>query len=260
MYKREKVRMLKKISQLVLIFCDAIYIYRSSAPINVIIKFFQHLNYQKRMPRLHEEKILRFNEDKKKLDVSVDWFSNNIGFWLWIIDDYDLKSKKIDILEIGSWEGLSSYFLLKELPKAHITCVDTWQGSAEHKALETIDEDSLANIEHKFNSNLKPFEDRVTKFKGTSYSFFNQRDARNKFDLIYIDGSHYFDDVLIDALKSFERLKVGGILIFDDYLWKYFKNLTDNPAFAINLFLRIKKGRYKIISIQYQLILIKEMD
>jgi predicted O-methyltransferase YrrM len=41
----------------------------------------------------------------------------------------------------------------------------------------------------------------------------------NFFDIIYIDGNHEPEYVLEDAVLSFRKLKVGGILIFDDYGW-----------------------------------------
>lgn len=37
-----------------------------------------------------------------------------------------------------------------------------------------------------------------------------------RFDLIYIDGSHVFDGVMIDAYYSTRLLRVGGIMAFDD--------------------------------------------
>ena len=36
-------------------------------------------------------------------------------------------NKKIDALEIGSYEGRSSNFLLKTLENMHLTCVDTFE-------------------------------------------------------------------------------------------------------------------------------------
>ena len=85
------------------------------------------------------------------------------------------------------------------------------------------------------------FKDRVTKYKGTSYSFFNDYLEENTFNLIYIDGSHYCDDVIIDTIKSFKMLKSGGVMIFDDYLWRYYSKDIDNPAAAINVFLKLKR-------------------
>jgi hypothetical protein len=41
--------------------------------------------------------------------------------------------------------------------------------------------------------------------------------APESFDIIYINGSHRAADVLGDAVLSWELLKPGGIMIFDDY-------------------------------------------
>jgi len=172
-----------------------------------------------------------------------------------VFEKYGLLNKDVNSLEIGSWEGLSSYFILHILPHAHLTCVDTWAGSDEHEGDEVLN-----TIESNFDSNLQPYNERLTKFKGTSFNFFNTQNERGKFDLIYIDGSHHCDDVVIDAIKGFELLKVGGIMIFDDYFWRFYKRDMDNPAGAINSFLNLKKGSYKIVSVYYQLIIEKTAD
>ena len=78
--------------------------------------------------------------------------------------------------------------------------------------------------------------------------------------MVYIDGSHHCDDVIIDAIKSFQMLKVGGIMIFDDYLWQYYPRDIDNPAAAINVFLKLKEGSYKVVRVYYQLIIEKISD
>ena len=38
-----------------------------------------------------------------------------------------------------------------------------------------------------------------------------------KFDFIYIDGSHYYDDELNDAQEGFKVLKENSYMLFDDY-------------------------------------------
>lgn len=37
-----------------------------------------------------------------------------------------------------------------------------------------------------------------------------------KFDLIFVDGSHIFEDVFVDAYYSLRCLKTNGVIIFDD--------------------------------------------
>ena len=39
---------------------------------------------------------------------------------------------------------------------------------------------------------------------------------RASFDLIYIDGNHRFDDVLVDFYLADQVMRVGGLLVFDD--------------------------------------------
>jgi hypothetical protein len=125
--------------------------------------------------------------------------------------------RPVAALEIGSWEGQSGNFILRTLTNARLTCVDTWTGGDEHK-----DMDALAIIEANFDSNLRPFQDRLTKFNGTSARYF--------------------------AL---------GVIIFDDYFWRRYRNPSDNPAGAVNAFLRLKKGSYRIVRAYYQLIIQK---
>ena len=192
------------------------------------------------------------------MKLTADWFTGSIPYWYSVFDEYRLPNKKeIQALEIGSWEGLSSYFILQTLPNATLTCVDTWEGADEHKSGNIDMQNTLSRIEVSFDSNLSIFSDRLVKYKGTSFSFFNAHSNEEAFDLIYIDGSHHCDDVVIDAIKCFEMLKVGGIMIFDDYFWRLYTNDINNPAAAINTFLRLKKGLYKVVRIYYQIIIEK---
>ena len=53
--------------------------------------------------------------------------------------------------------------------------------------------------------------------------------GKELFDLIYIDGSHTAPDVLTDAVLAFQLLRVGGVMIFDDYLWSMEAPLYVDP-------------------------------
>lgn len=233
------------------------YLANTRAPIELYFLFFIKLSENRTLRRKYEVRLENFLSVKCKLRLSTDWFSGNIPFWLAMIDEYDLRRTSIKVLEIGSWEGLSSYFILSQMPHALLTCVDTWEGADEHKSLIATNAATLSQIEQTFDSNLSTFTSRLIKYKGTSFSFFNSNTHRNYYDLIYIDGSHHCDDVIIDALKCFEMLKMGGIMVFDDYFWRYYPKASDNPAAGINLFLRVKKGGYKIIRLYYQIAIIK---
>ncbi|HBH25814.1 MAG TPA: hypothetical protein DDX54_00195 [Rhodospirillaceae bacterium] len=67
-----------------------------------------------------------------------------------------------------------------------------------------------------------------------------------------MDGSHYADDVMLDLVMGFDALKTGGVMLMDDYLWKFYARPRDNPAGAINAFLRMKAGLYRILHVGWQ--------
>jgi predicted O-methyltransferase YrrM len=131
------------------------------------------------------------------------------------------------ILEIGSYEGASVCYLIGRLAHAHpleIHCLDTWEGSSRHKDAG-ID---MAAVETRFHRNTQTAMRRAAHgvrlavHKGRSDLSLAKLISENLsgyFDLIYIDGSHEAADVLADAVMSFKLLKVGGMMIFDDYLW-----------------------------------------
>jgi hypothetical protein len=62
---------------------------------------------------------------------------------------------------------------------------------------------------------------------------------------------------LNDASSGFALLEVGGLMILDDLLWKFYDDVTDNPAAGINRFLISHAGRLRTIDVGHQLYLIK---
>ncbi len=51
-----------------------------------------------------------------------------------------------------------------------------------------------------------------------------------------------------------------GVLIFDDYLWRYFRHDRSNPAVSINLFLRQKRDEYQLIRVDSQVVVQRLTD
>jgi predicted O-methyltransferase YrrM len=239
---------------------ESFYLLKTYASLGVLASYYMTRNDGKRFRTKYKEQLVEFETIKKKLVLSNDWFSSNLPFWLSIIDEYRLKEKNLMALEIGSWEGLSSYFILSAMPNAHLTCVDTWEGADEHKDSSVSSSEVLNRIESNFDKNLSVYSDRLSKYKGTSHSFFNNNFVRGHYDFIYVDGSHHCDDVITDAIKCFEMLKVGGIMVFDDYFWHYYPEAKDNPAAAINLFLRLKGDSCRIIRLYYQIAIVKTSE
>jgi predicted O-methyltransferase YrrM len=137
------------------------------------------------------------------------------------------KIKPARILEVGSYEGASTCYLISALARdadIEIHCVDSWEGGAEHQA-DGVD---MPAVEMRFRHNTRLAIERSMRkvelviHKGRSDLCLSRLVSDGKgsyFDFVYIDGSHQAPDVLCDAVLGFKLLKVGGVLAFDDYLW-----------------------------------------
>lgn len=197
------------------------------------------------------------------LKFTSDWVSRHVRTWRRHLRCMQGKPH-LRMLEIGSWEGRSTCWFLRNIlshPTARVTCVDTFAGApielAHHKHLR----DATPTIEAFFDHNVRFLgaRRRVRKMKGRSREILRLLPLRH-FDLVYIDGSHLATDVLLDAALSWDLLKVGGIMIFDDYRWKCAGNrrnplLTPRPA--IDAFRSLFVDSLRVLSTGTQVIVRK---
>jgi hypothetical protein len=199
----------------------------------------------------------KFNESYKKnfkeFKFTTIWFFSAIYHWHKLFLEFDKYNKSLNILEIGSFEGQSTLFFLKKFKNSKISCVDPWVNYDQNVEYE------FEKIENQFDKNISSYKDRVIKFKMLSDQFFDQKLNNEIYDIIYIDGDHYFKSTYKDLINSFEVLKVNGLIIIDDFIAYdfYKKNLNENPFGAIIVFLNKFRKNIKFIKITNQLILQK---
>jgi predicted O-methyltransferase YrrM len=185
-------------------------------------------------------------------EFTVDWFSRCIPVWNDIVPRF--KPKRI--LEIGSYEGRSTCYLIEKFGGAgglEIHCVGTWEGGVEH------DKTSMPGVERRFDNNVafakktigKPVE--IKKHKRHSSLALAELitfGQVQKFDVVYIDGSHQAADVLTDCVLSFQLLRVNGLMIFDDYIWTNEatgkQDAFNLPKPAIDAFLNIFQRKMRL--------------
>ena len=170
---------------------------------------------------------------------STFWFLNNCK----IVESFLPKDRNetFKYLEIGSFEGLSSFFILSFWKNAIVTCVDTWKISKDKSQLLDYNFDS---VEKKFDSNLKGFSYR--KIKSTSELALKQLKETDSFDFIYIDGSHNGIDIYNDAVAAFDVLNIDGIIIFDD-VTNIYEQIEMQPHDAFEKFYNLYKKNIKIL-------------
>jgi len=232
---------------------DVIFLLKAHSPFSFFAAYIFSVLSRPFLYKFYFYEKREFLEQIKSKSFTRDWFTKRIPYWLELFDKEDLRNKDITILEIGSYEGLSTYFMAHVLKNSEIYCVDTWEGSDEHQ-LDIIErDDTFIKIETRFDNNLSEYSSKIHKYKETSMNFL-MREDKKFFDLIYIDGSHHVDDVLIDAILSFRKLKSGGIIIFDDYFFKFYKNTLENVVGAVNTFYQIKKESIELKRLYSQVI------
>ncbi|MEB3983925.1 class I SAM-dependent methyltransferase [Mycobacterium sp. 663a-19] len=185
------------------------------------------------------------------------WLDMNIVPWCTTFSKVFSRSKPVRILEIGSWEGRSSLFFLTYFTRGHLTAVDTWAGGTEGYQYDAITEGR--DLEARFDANIAPCATRLTKLRGSSLNVLPQLlSEQQKFDVIYVDGSHFADDILTDGITAWRLLKQGGVLIFDDFVGPFYPRARANPWWAINSFLKYHKREYGFLSVNYQQIILKK--
>ena len=172
------------------------------------------------------------------------WALGHAGWWEPICTALDGRAARV--LEVGSFEGLSASYLLWRLPEAQVTCVDTFEGSLEHEGTDTVP----ADLERVFDENVALVDaTRVRKLVGRSSVVLPRLAADSeRFDFVYLDGSHFGLDVLVDAAVSWQLLDDGGFLVFDDYLWAELgEDALLRPRPAIDAFLALVEGKYDLV-------------
>ena len=181
----------------------------------------------------------------------------------WIKTLSKFKGHKVNILEIGVFEGISTKWFLTNLithKKSILYAVDTFEGSPEYD-----DSLSFKTVKEKFLSTIKSTKktNQVKIMQMYSYNALVKIISDNDiiFDIIYIDASHEAKDVISDAILSWNLLKTGGIMIFDDYRWDLLVQEFSKPALAVDSFLEIMKPTLTILHKGYQVIIEKkELD
>ena len=179
------------------------------------------------------------------------------------------------ILEIGSYEGASTCYLIEKLAtqkSIELHCIDTWEGGIEHKDGGVV-ETNMADVEKRFLHNTQTAIGKATNkveliihkgFSDTELSKLIASGKQGYFDFIYVDGSHQAPDVLCDALLSFRLLKTKGVMAFDDYLWQeslpYGTDPIRCPKIAVDAFTNIYCRKIRIMSAPLYQLYIKKLS
>lgn len=159
----------------------------------------------------------------------------------------------LHFMQLGVFTGDASVWLCENVltgEKTRLYDVDTWEGSDEiaHKTMD------FASVYDTYRAKTDHYP-QIFKIANTTKDFLrlNYLAFKDSMDFIYIDADHTTVGVLIDAELSWDWLKSGGIMAFDDYTWT--EGSGDprlEPRVGIDLFLHKHLGNYETLAINNQ--------
>ena len=219
------------------------------------LKYFLHYYKSKALKKrckkdyASQKKIFEQKLDHK--NFSQKWFLNNFEIFTFFLPKD--KSLKFDYLEVGCYEGLSSFYVLSEYKSVNAFFLDIWDmPNPNSKTLSP----NFDLIEKAFDQNLSGFD--FKKMKNDSVISMRKLLKDNvHFDFIYIDGSHNGEDILSDAIEAFKILKVNGLMFFDDFL-QHDDNRILQSYVGIDKFLSLYSDYLKIEYFQNNLVVRKK--
>lgn len=190
-----------------------------------------------------------------KFKYTVNWFTE-VNQLADILKNNNPKDE-LHFMEIGSYEGRSTTWFLQNFmknEKSTITCLDPWlpYSQVDNKDVEF----NLNGVKNTFLHNIKATgQDKQVRIKEgfSNTSLFDKEVRDRQYDLIFIDGNHTSKFVLEDAVLSWGLLKVGGIMVFDDYKWRLDERITLRPKMAADNFVQAYGDYLKVVYNGYRL-------
>ena len=178
------------------------------------------------------------------LNFTSDWTTAHAANWeRWL---GHLKETPCRGLEVGVFEARSSAWFLEHICThrgSMLVAVDPW----EAKSRENRHALARAGYGMRYQFHAERSEDCLSRW----------RPSGMRFDFIYLDGGKEAARVIEQSVLAWRMLSPGGILIWDDYAWKWTEGCqcakpTQPPGPAIDAFLSIYAGEMEIIAKGWQ--------
>lgn len=123
------------------------------------------------------------------------------------------------VVEIGSWQGKSTYCISKGLKSGKVYAIDPFNadpGSDEGNRELYISRKGNDNLLEQFKKNMRVLGvlEHIAIKQGYSYQFYNDF---SKINLLFIDGDHSIKGCKTDFDLYSPRVVPGGFIAFHDY-------------------------------------------
>ncbi len=181
----------------------------------------------------HMQRILSYASGKNREEIPGWLFRNEAK----MLARLAKTRSSGDILEIGHFCGKSTMVLAKYLRKGEkLHTIDDHSFDSDYNFYyygQLCPKDSLS--EFKKNLSISKFKSRIVAYYEKSANTLPY--LTKSFSLVFIDGSHSYQDIALDVKLSSELLKPGGLLTMHDIndIWqgphKVYQELICDPSF-----------------------------
>jgi predicted O-methyltransferase YrrM len=188
---------------------------------SVIMTIKKMIFSRKRFPDFTRDKSLstrlKYKNVQRQIGCIEGWLVP--GQEIWLFSAADKLRNGACIVEIGSYKGRSTASLAFACvgTNKHVFAIDRWHGVYE-------DIQGQIEIQHKFkvdffdewceNMRINKLQDYVTPLVGNSTDI--ARIWRAPIDMLFVDGSHRYEDVVADFENFSPYMRSNGLLVFHD--------------------------------------------
>jgi predicted O-methyltransferase YrrM len=168
--------------------------------------------------RIHDLFCQKTNQNPKLkrlrdyVEANAFGFGERSFYWMWKLITDDLKNN-LKFLEVGVFRGQTTCLISLLKPNAKVTGITPLDSTDGH-----WESDYKKDIEHLHELFLTE-QPNIIKGLSTDQEIIKQ--AKGKYDIVYIDGGHQYEVVKSDLINYPSMVKKGGYLIIDDCANKY---------------------------------------
>jgi predicted O-methyltransferase YrrM len=162
-------------------------------------------------------------------------------------------------IEIGCFHGTSTNLMISVFRQLspgfeNITCMDPWEDTYNEAGNVPWHPDWHQQYQ-KFLENTKSNADFIRICRGKSQELLPTQPLEPLYDFAYIDGDHTEEGTYIDAMNILPRMRKGGYILFDDYLWgDYIHQPELTPKRAVDRFVEENKDKVHVAFSNYQVL------
>ncbi|NOR88060.1 MAG: hypothetical protein GQ527_10655 [Bacteroidales bacterium] len=172
---------------------------------------------------------------KQLIERSINESDSREILWTTIVNHMKFEL----VLEIGVLRGEFSAFLLRTCPaikKYHM--IDPWQNLNDWNKPSNFNTETFHVIYNEMLSNTEFARNKRIVHRGKTVEVIDK--IKNKsLDFIYIDGDHTLKGITTDLIKSWEKVKPGGIIAGDDFtpnIWQHPQHFEPTLVFPFAVY------------------------